>query len=98
MKEKDILLDAIGTYGVMAQTDMMIEEMSELTKALLKHRRAVRSSNTDEDTIGAIREEMADVSIVLDQMELLYGDYSEYRKTKLERLAKRIREEAQANE
>ena len=93
MDGKDILLDAIGTYGVRAQTDMMIEEMSELTKALLKHRRAVRSLNPDEDTIGAIREEMADVSIVLDQMELLYGDYSEYRKAKLERLAKRIRED-----
>lgn len=38
-KEENILLQAIVEYGAEAQTDMMIEEMSELTKALLKHRR-----------------------------------------------------------
>lgn len=31
-EQKQIMRDAIETYGIPAQTDMMIEEMSELTK------------------------------------------------------------------
>lgn len=42
-REAKILERAINTYGAYAQVDMAIEEMSELTKALLKHRRALES-------------------------------------------------------
>ena len=35
----DVICDAIDTYGREAQTDMCIEECSELIKALLKFRR-----------------------------------------------------------
>ena len=65
-----------------AQSDMLIEEMSELTKAILKHRR-----NQTQQTLESIREEMADVQIVLDQLYLIYGTCDKYRREKLLRLA-----------
>ena len=76
---------AVETYGKEAQTNMMIEEMSELTKALLKHRR-----NPSTETLDNIKEEMADVQIMLDQMCMIYGDNSGYRTEKLLRLARRL--------
>ena len=67
--------EAIQTYGVDAQVDMMIEEMSELTKALLKYRRAYGQPET---VLGLlvenILEEMADVEIVLLQMHMIFGE------------------------
>ena len=38
--DTSVLTDALVAYGGDAQVDMMIEEMSEMTKALLKQRRA----------------------------------------------------------
>ena len=82
---EEVMLQAIAEYGKEAQTDMMIEEMSELTKALLKHRR-----NPSPKTIEDIKEETADVQIMLDQMRLIYGDNSGYRTEKILRLAARL--------
>ena len=97
LDEKKILKAAIDVYGNRSQTDMMIEEMSELTKALLKYRRAVRSHISGIELVYAQRaicEEIADVGIMLDQMRLIYcdgeDDYTEWRKYKIDRLAKRI--------
>lgn len=80
-----VLKAAVDTYGKEAQTDMMIEEMSELTKALLKHRR-----NATPKTLDNIKEEMADVQIMLDQMRLIYGENGGYRTSKVLRLASRL--------
>lgn len=82
---ENTLKTAVETYGKEAQTDMMIEEMSELTKALLKHRR-----NPTAKTLDNIKEEMADVQIMLDQMRLIYGESDEYRTEKVLRLAARL--------
>ncbi len=60
----------ISTYGADAQIDMMLEEMSELAKALLKNRRAKKHS---QDRIDAIVDELADVKIMERQMEILFG-------------------------
>ena len=49
-------------WGAEAQVDMLIEEMAELTQALLKTRRNKSIFSK------AVFEEMADVSICLDQM------------------------------
>ena len=85
MEALEIIQKAVGTYGPEAQTDMMLEEMSELTKALLKHRR-----NPGAETLANIREEMADVQIMLDQMRLIYGDDTPDIVFKLSRLAHRL--------
>lgn len=86
--EKKIILNAICEYGAEAQTDMMIEEMSELAKALLKYRRKV-----SDETLGNVIEEMADVQIMLDQMIEIYdrdGRFDVQRGAKLLRLAERL--------
>lgn len=90
-REGLILETAVKTFGNAAQVDMMIEEMSELTKALLKWRRAamIDGDNTEEK-YNAVLEEMADVQIMLNQMALIFGDSTEYEIAKLERLEKRL--------
>lgn len=77
-----ILLKAIRTFGKESQCRMMIEEMSELTKALCKLPR--------DGPVENVLEEMADVQIMLDQMKLLFGDTAEMEAMKLGRLAQRI--------
>ena len=69
--QPEVLQKAIETYGRQAQTDMAIEEMSELTKALLKLRRAGDAGRTGarEDVF----EEMADVIIMLTQLMMIFG-------------------------
>lgn len=84
-REARILEGAVSLYGEQAQIDMMIEEMSELTKALCKYKRA----QTDR-TVDAVREEMADVQIMLNQMALVFGDFNEEEIAKLERLEERL--------
>ena len=82
--EADILIDAIDTYGERSQEDMLIEEMSELTKALIKHRRY----NTEE-TRADILEEIADVQITLMQLIFMYENPAEIVSAKLQRLKQR---------
>lgn len=87
----DLLQRAIDTWGRHAQVDMMIEEMSELTKALLKERRKPPLPLSGlEKAIADIREEMADVQIMLDQMKLIYGDPADIEAEKLSRLEDRL--------
>lgn len=72
----DVICDAIDTYGREAQTDMCIEECSELIKALLKYRRLPledRLNTRGMKILKNIQEEIADVQIMLWQMEMLYG-------------------------
>lgn len=84
-REARILEKAVETYGAGPQIDMMIEEMSELTKALCKYRRAPTGRTFDD-----VLEEMADVQIMLNQMALVFGDFNEEEIAKLERLEERL--------
>ena len=89
--EKVIFKTAIMRYGVEAQTDMAIEEMSELTKALLKYRRSQHGDKTCGDhLVGNIVEEIEDVQIMLDQMKLIYGSSESGRRYKIYRLKERL--------
>ena len=89
MSRTETLRHAIDTYGAPAQSDMMLEEMNELTKAILKLRRAGNAADT-EQAVANIREEIADVQIMLDQMKLIYGDVADVEAKKLTRLAERL--------
>lgn len=83
-----IYIKALDTYGAQAQTLMCFEEMSELQKELCKYERG-------EDNVEHIAEEIADVRIMLDQMELLHGCAglaANYKTAKLERLLNRLEE------
>ncbi len=87
MTREEVLKTAIERYGTSAQTDMMIEEMSELTKALLKWR---RSDGTNVQLLKDVCEEMTDVQIMLDQMKMIYGSTDRFENFKITRLAERL--------
>lgn len=96
-REGRILEGAIAKWGPELQTDVAIEEMAELTQALLKYRRAISkapSGNVPAVVMARlrIREEMADVSIMLRQLELIYGGYADEKILKLERLERMVQE------
>lgn len=59
----------IERYGQSQQEDVAIEEMSELTKAILKMRR----NGVSLETYVAVVDELADVAIMLDQLMMIYG-------------------------
>lgn len=83
----EICRAALETFGKSSQMQVAIEEMSELTKELCKHRRG-------RDNVEAIAEEIADVEIMLRQLVILFDckeTVDKYRRYKLERLAKRIK-------
>lgn len=85
---KQIYQQALETYGGQLQTFVCMEEMSELQKELCKHARGA-------DNTAHIAEEIADVRIMLDQMELLHGCAglaANYKTAKLERLLNRLEE------
>jgi len=89
----DTLQRAIETYGEKAQIDKALEEMSELTKALLKLRYA-KPTGVEADILrDAVSEEMADVEIMLEQLHMIYQNdnkVNEYRQKKIERLERRL--------
>ena len=87
-----ILEQAIEYYGDDHQIDKALEEMSELTKALLKLRYC---ENRYERQIvqDAVDEEMADVEIMLEQMKLIFNNHrrvEQQKSKKIERLERRI--------
>lgn len=86
-EQQKIMLNALDTYGVAAQDDIAIEEMSELTKAIIKDRRY-----KDYDTYENLCEELADVFIMCEQilMSLDRDRVQSYIDAKLERLNERL--------
>lgn len=87
-----LINECVNIYGKRSQVDMAIEEMSELTKALLKERRV----DTDNERKAAdhIAEEMADVIIMLEQLMIIFDNVEEIQEQinyKLERQRKRLK-------
>ena len=71
---------ALKTWGKDAQMLQVIEEMSELTKEILKN------VNRKKDNIAELVEETADVEIMLEQLKCCYGiakQVEEYKSNKL---------------
>ncbi len=97
---KEILQKAIDTYGEFPQIDMCIEEMSELTKALCKIKRAGAKKDYFVDVLQEVNlireniiEEMADVEITLAQQKIIFGCEEEVKQQidfKLNRLKERL--------
>lgn len=84
---KELYRLALSTYGAQAQTMMVMEKMAELQKELCKHARG-------KENRAQIAEEIADVQIMLEQMELLHdcaGLVAGFKAQKLDRLEKRLR-------
>lgn len=84
MTRHEILKTAIKQYGRDAQIDICIEEMSELTKALIKNRRCHGENLAD------VLEEIGDVRIMIDQMQMIFGHTGKYELQKIQRLEARL--------
>ncbi len=87
MEDNKILETAIRVFGGSAQEDIAIEEMSELTQAIMHNRRG-RASN--------IPEEIADVLIAVEQLIIIHDCREEIngiKYHKLMRLQERIFDE-----
>ena len=78
-----ILTKAVEHYGRGHQQDKAIEELSELIRALARC-----------DDPENLAEEMADVRIMLDQLEIIFGNHDKVREQeyiKLTRLNERVK-------
>ncbi|MBQ7129404.1 MAG: hypothetical protein IJO19_05395 [Clostridia bacterium] len=85
---KDFIKALIQKYGVETQVLVAVEEMSELQKALLKN------INRNSKNLTEVKEEMVDVSIMLEQLRYIYKisnrEFSTIKKNKIERTKKRL--------
>ena len=87
---KEILQKAIDTYGVESQIDVCIEEMSELTKALMIER--INDGLFEEDWEYVV-EKIADVKIMIEQLVMMFDckdEVEEQVKFKVYRLKNRL--------
>lgn len=90
---KAVCESAVHTWGKEHQKLIAIEEMSELTKALCKD---TRYPNTPA-VLDNVAEEIADVRIMLDQLEHIFAcseQVRKYKHKKIKRLADRINQVA----
>ncbi|MBQ7304449.1 MAG: hypothetical protein IJW75_06015 [Alphaproteobacteria bacterium] len=85
----DIYKRALKTWGKEPQMLQVIEEMSELTKEILKN------VNRKKDNIAELIEETADVEIMLEQLKCCYDikdEVENYKAQKLLKIEKRLDE------
>ena len=88
-----LINECVRIYGKYSQVDMAIEEMSELTKALLKERRG--DTDNEKKAADHIAEEIADVIIMLEQLMIIFDNTEEIQKQiyyKLERQGNRLKQ------
>lgn len=79
----------IEVYGQKNQEQIAIEEMAELTQAICKNWRY-----HNDKTANNLREELADVKVMVAQLETIYGNVDDIVKYKIERQIKRLEQEA----
>ena len=94
--QQKTLQKAINWYGADKQMLIAIEELSELQKAIVKYFR-----KPTEETKSDISEEMADVYVMLKQLEIMHKNDTEVQKNidyKIKRLQERIRKEEKGYE
>ena len=85
--EKEILEKAIQTWGKQAQILMVLEEMAELQKEILKN------INRGKENLSELIDETTDVEIMLAQLKIIYGigeAVKNHRVEKLEKIEKRL--------
>lgn len=84
-ERNNIYRKALEKWGATAQITMVYEELGELATALARYE---RGRATDEDVIT----ELADVTIMCEQMGLLFGNekYEEEINRKITRLQERL--------
>ena len=78
----EVLKKAVKSYGCMHQTIKAAEELSELLVALNKW---LGMSENEDYIRDNIREECADVEIMLSQLKIIFGDWSDWKHYKMYR-------------
>ena len=87
----EVLEKAVDTYGSTNQTVKAAEELSELLVALNKWLGMSENENIARFHASYnIREECADVEIMLSQLKIIFGDWSDWKHYKMDRLEERI--------
>ena len=81
-------------WGQEAQIVVALEEMSELTKELCKYKRNQILNKDNTKTIENIKEEIADVLNMTEQLEIMFGEeeIEKIRQAKFDRSMKRMKE------
>jgi hypothetical protein len=69
--ESELIPRCLNTWGIMPQFDMVVEEMAELTQAIMKFRRYVYDIEKHEALTVGIVSEMIDVSLMIKQLEYI---------------------------
>lgn len=87
--DKNVYEKALERWGLTLQMDMLVEECAELIHAIQKIKRSGLITTEGEDKVC---EEMADVSIVIEQMLYAFNRdiFNKKYREKIERLEKRI--------
>ena len=86
--QMDLYERAIEKFGEEKQIQKAIEEMGELIVEL--SRALIAGGVRDEHLLANIREELADVCVMTDQLQMIFGDVSDWEMYKLERLERRL--------
>lgn len=88
---------ATELWGLVAQYDQCVEEMAEMIVAINKYKRKVlyKEYQNDDKVIKNLVEEIADVSICLEQMQHFFKDYKidEVIEQKMQKFLKEIEEQ-----
>lgn len=87
MTENELYKRALKDWGKEPQMMQVIEEMSELTKEILKN------INRKKDNIAELIEETADVEIMLGQLKCCYDiekKVADYKSEKMKKIAQRL--------
>ena len=96
MSMERVLDEAVRVFGAKHQCMIAMEELAELIQAISKVNR-----ERSEKHIGNLAEEIADVSIMLEQLQIMFdisdGEIYAIRMSKLDRLSSRIDERRCAN-
>lgn len=89
---KDVYAYFINEQGINSQRRMCIEEMSELIKELCKIER-YQGTNKEAEIVGNIKEELADVLNMIEQLVFYYGvdDIESIRTKKINDLMSKLR-------
>ena len=85
IEKEELYLKAIDTWGQMPQINMVNEECGELITSLARYLRG-------RDTVDDVITEVADVSIMMEQMAVLFGkeQFEKEKERKLQRLKERL--------
>ena len=78
----------IKRYGQIKQVTKAVEELGELAVEL--SRWLLNDGAHDDHLLSHIREELADVCVMTDQLQLIFGDVSDWEMHKLERLERKL--------